>query len=179
MKLLNSSIVSIVKCSWDSFSDFNEDGFYNISEGDFFRFAAGAVIFVLDNGYEIGFSSLENIASITVWLEKDDKGNKNEDYYEDDEELFLIKNTDDVYATEKERDLKGQKIKEIRILKGKPKNSKFDDLPNETGLEITFENGHVLVLSHNLIESPSSFAIAYQSEICESNLKQLTGVKII
>ena len=177
-KILLSAIVgarikNIIRCSWDPFSSFDEYKLYNIAKEKFFRFTTGSVVFVLDNGIEIAFSSQEGLNSIVLWCERDAIGTKTEDYYRDDTDLNLIEVSDPQFTTEKERNLLGLRIVSVEVLKMKPPTTKYSGLPNEVGVNLLLEDGKSILLAHNLVQSSDSFAIAYDSEIPPQIMSEL------
>lgn len=177
--LIGSTVQNLIRCSWDTFEEFDKDELYGISESDFFRFTSGAIVLILDQQYEIAFSSQEDISSITVWVEKNTFGQTHEEYYATDEDLFLIGASNEQHTTERERNLSDQVLKSISILVQEPKNAKFIGLPNEVGLLFEFQNNEQLLLAHNLVQSSDSFAIAYFDGLSEEVKSSLTAIKIV
>lgn len=176
-QLKGRTIRKLTRCCWDSFEDFDPDHLYHIEKENYFRFSAGSVVVELDNGVEVSFSPIEEMASIVVWLQKDAEGPV-EDYFRDDEDVVFVENKEHSFTTERERNLSGKKIVSVAILKRKPQSVLYEDLPNEAGVELKLENGERLVFAHNLINAPDSFALAYREEIPKKTASDLTRQKV-
>ncbi len=175
--LLGKKISNIIRCSWDLFTDYDPEGLYSIKKNDFFRFTSGAVI--IECGLlEIGFSSLDNLSSITVWLEKDQSGKINKDYFRNDPENHLIGANDNNYTTFREKRLIGQEIVSIKILKREPLNSKHEGLPNAVGIQFEFDSGESMIFAHNLVEAPDNFCITYKDEISFDTWKGIIAYEL-
>lgn len=158
------SIGKLTRCSWENFSEFDPDKLYDISKEDFFRLTSGGIIIEFDNKLIIGIYSQENLNSLIIWGERNSKGEKADDYYLSDDN-YLIENSNSEYTRMRERNLTGQIIQDVQILKTSPKSDKYRELANEVGLLFKLENGEELIFSHNLIPASDSFCITYGNEI--------------
>lgn len=175
-RMIGKKVKSIIHCSQDTFDLFNEEGLYNISENDFFKYASGPVVFVLDD-LEIGFASSEKLNSIITWTESKDSS-RSEDYFRNDADFLLIENNDKQYTRDREQSLTEQVISSIEILTFPPPNSNYEGLPNQMGVCIWFDNNKHIVMSHKLINSPDSFCITYLDEINSEKLDLSTIITI-
>lgn len=167
-KMVGQKVKSIIHCSQDAFDSFNDEELYNLSINDFFKLASGPVIFVLDD-LEIGFASSEKQNSIVTWTESSGLL-RTEDYFRDDSDFLLIENSDKQYTRERDQNLTGQIISSIQIMQFPPPTPNYEELPNEMGVCIKFENDDHIVMSHRLIDSPDSFCITYLDEINSEKL---------
>ncbi|MNU71481.1 hypothetical protein D3C71_609110 [compost metagenome] len=176
-KMIGCKIKSIIHCSQDTFDSFNEEELYNISQNEFFKYASGPVVFVLED-LEVGFTSNEKLNSIVTWTESNGLL-RSEDYFRNDSDFLLIENSNKEFTGEREQSLSGQIISSIQILRFPPPTTNYEGLPNEMGVCIRFENNNHIVMSHKLIDSPDSFCVTYLDEINPEKLELSTISSII
>ena len=118
------------------------------------------------SGLAVGFASLEEKASVTLWVEVDDQERRERTNTTiDDPDLHPIDATDSLYSEPWLNKLIGQQVEAIFLLKRDPISAKDGDLPREVGLLFRFANGQELILSHQLHEGSESFAIVRGKEI--------------
>ncbi len=118
------------------------------------------------SGLAVGFASLEEKASVTLWVELDDQQRRDRTNTTiDDPDLHPIDATDLLYSEPWLSKLIGQRVEAIFLLKRDPIGAKDGDLPREVGLLFRFANGQELILSHQLHEGSESFAIVRGKEI--------------
>lgn len=163
--LVGCKVTSLVKTSYETFANHLE---YLDMTGQtdyrdrlsFFKYSYGSLLITFDNGAEYSFGSAEDLNSVIMSCQKDNRGQKNDNYILEDESVLDITSVSDFESEFVE--LLGQKIKTINILTMLGLNSKQASLPSEQGIEFIFENGSKLILSHNLTENSFVFAVLSQ-----------------
>ncbi len=131
-----------------------------------FRRTIGPLIMSFASGLVVGFASLEERASVTLWVEADDREHR--DWMAatiDDPDRHPIDARDPGYSESWLQELIGQQVESIFVLTRDPIGAKDGDLPREVGLLFGFANGQELILSHQLHEGSESFAIVRGDEI--------------
>jgi hypothetical protein len=160
--LLDSRILRITRYSWYQSQEAAEEikEMYDAPKSSVFRRTVGALSILLDSGLELGFSSIDSIASVTVWKVKPGD-------FEDDEdnELFPIDSCDQVYSEKDICQLIGKQVVKISILKRDYDNPLYVGLPCEVGLVLEFDNSSELILSHQISENIENFALVIRDEI--------------
>jgi hypothetical protein len=179
-EILNSRVLKMTRYSWyqsqEAAKEIAEEiaegigNIYDDPESSVFRRTTGALAISLESGLDIGFSSIDSVASITVWIDKHDDDN--------DDELFPIDACDPTYSEDSIRQLVGKKVVEISILKRNPINSLYVGLPCEAGLVLRFENDSELIMSHNLSDN-NDFSVILRNEIPSEVLEQLQEVPLL
>jgi hypothetical protein len=180
-KMEKSVINRVVRCSWDSPEKVANQiaEYFDAPTTSVFRRAVGALLIFFESGLVLGFGDQDSKASITVWLERDEKGECNEEFSViNDNELFFVEACDPIYSEESICQLVGKRIIKLSILKREPQNSLYVGLPCEAGLALRFENNSELILSHNLGESLDNFALLFRDKIDPEILDQLQEMPI-
>jgi hypothetical protein len=177
--ILSSRVLKMTRYSWyqpqEAAKEIAEEiaegigNIYDDPESSVFRRTTGALAISLESGLDIGFSSIDSVASITVWIDK---------HNDDDDELFPIDACDPTYSEDFIRQLVGKKVVEISILKRNPINSLYVGLPCESGLVLKFENGFELVMSHNLSDN-NDFSVIFMDEIPSEVFKQIQVIPVL
>ncbi len=144
-----------------------------------FRLTAGPLLIILESNLIIGFSSLPEKASVTLWLEQTEEGERDEELsILNDEELYPIDLCDPVYSEQPICELLNRQVRTIKILKKEPENVLLAQLPCEAGLLIEFDNGTELVFSHGLHDNSDDFAIIFKNEIGQDILDKLQEIEV-
>jgi len=127
----------------------------------------------LESGVTIGFASLPQLVSITLWVEETESGEQgNEGRVSEDNKLFPIDSCDPVYSEKPICQLIGKQVIKIKILKRRPKSARVASYPCEAGIIFETEDGFEFVLSHGLHNYSDDFAIIYKPEYCPTSLKR-------
>lgn len=161
-QLIGCKVVNLVKVSYETFAahleylDLIERNTYR-DRLSFFKYSYGSLLIVFDDGVEYSFSSSEDLNSVIMCCQKDNRGQKNDKYILEDESVLDITSVSDFESEFVE--MLNQKVKAINILTALGLNSKQESLPSEQGIEFIFENGKKLILSHNLTENSFVFAV--------------------
>jgi hypothetical protein len=156
-------ITKLSRFSWIPGSQAVED--YQIQHSQVFSLTAGPLIVHFDSDLVIGFSSNPSIGSIILWVEKNEIGEVKQELTEFNNDLFNIDANDIKYSCSFWASLIGQKISSTKILKRKPQNSLYEELPNEVGLVITTESEDHFIASHGLHDNSDDFSIIEKSQI--------------
>ncbi len=167
IELLNNlpglTLVKLVRYSWwNGEETISELG---INSNEVFSFCGGPILCYFNTGLVIGASSDSSRSSILLWVEKNEQGALSEDSFEEDAEYVPINSEDNLYSDEKWKQVVGNKIKEIKILKREPKTIKYANLDNEVGLLITMENDIKFILSHGLHDDSGDFSVIFENQI--------------
>jgi hypothetical protein len=174
-KILGSRVSKMTRYSWyqsqEAAKEIAEEiaegigNIYDNPESSVFRRTTGALVISFESGLDVGFSSIDSLASISVW----------EDEHDDDDELFPIDACDPIYSEDSIRQQIGKKIVEISILKRKHESPLYFGLPCEAGLVLKFENNFELIMSHNLSDN-NDFSVIFRSEIPSEMLEQIQEI---
>jgi hypothetical protein len=156
-------ITKLSRFSWVSGSQAVED--YQIQYSQVFSLTAGPLIVHFDSGLVVGFSSNPSIGSVVLWVEKNEIGAVKKELTEFDKDLFNIDANDIKYSCSFWAGLIGQKIADTKILKRKPQNSLYEELPNEVGLVVTMESEDHFIASHGLHDNSDDFSVIKKSQI--------------
>jgi len=126
----------------------------------------GPLVMSFASGLVVGFASLEERASVTLWVEAEDAERQDRtDTTIDGPDLYPIDATDHRYSESWLHELIRQQVEFIFLLTRDPIGAKDGDLPREVGLLFSFANGQELILSHQLHEGSESFAIVRGEDI--------------
>jgi hypothetical protein len=177
-QLKHYKISKLVRYSWLPPEEAAKE--WSIPLSSVFCLTAGPLLITLETNLVIGFSSLPREASITVWLEKTEKGEQDVDIsIENDGELYPIDACDPIYSEKSICEVLNKQVNSIKILKKKPENILLAQLPCEAGLVMEFEGLTLttkLLLSHGLHDNSDDFAIIFNDEIPQNMLNQLQEV---
>jgi hypothetical protein len=125
-----------------------------------FRRTIGALVISFSSGLTLGFSSIDSIASVTMWEAE------HSEFEEDEEdEFFPIDACDQNYSEKKVCQLVGNQVIEVSLLKREPQSALYVGLPCEAGLVLKFEDGLELIMSHKLSDNMDNFSIIFRDEI--------------
>ncbi len=131
-----------------------------------FRRTVGPLVMSFASGLVASFASLEERASVTLWVEADDQERRDQTAVTTDgPDLYPIDATNPGYSESWLQELIGQRVESIFVLTRDAMGAKDRDLPREVGLLFGFANGQELILSHQLHEGAESFAIIRGEEI--------------
>lgn len=176
-RLKNNKVCRITRYSWLLASQAMEE--WSIPASLVFRLTSGPLLLTLESGLTVGFASLPEKTSVTVWLEKADENDQKYGVIsEDSSDLFPVEACDSNYSEASICQLVGKQITSIQIIKKVPENLLVAQTPCEAGLIIGFENGDELVLSHGLHNNSDDFAIIFRQEILRSNIEGLQNISI-
>ena len=143
-----SSVKDIIRCVPKNQSHIND-----------FCDSEGSILIELHSGDIIAFYNQDELNSITLWLEKSEKGEVNEnDYFLYDEDFLILRATETQESIVKE--ILNQVIISLDVIyQHKHRNHKYDELPNEVGLIIGFQNMKFLSLSHYVFSKSNDFEV--------------------
>jgi hypothetical protein len=180
-EILNGRVLKMTRYSWyqpqEAAKEIAEEiaegigNIYDDPESSVFRRTTGALTLSLESGLDIGFSGIDSVASVTVWIDKHNDDN--------DDELFPIDACDPTYSEDSIRQLVGKKVVEISILKRNYTSPLYSGLPCEAGLALKFENDSELIMSHNLSSEIDNFSVIFRNEIHSEILEQIQEVPIL
>lgn len=174
-QLQHYKVSKLVRYSWLSPEAAAKE--WGMPQSSVFRFTAGPLLITLESNLVLGFSSLPEKASITLWIEETEAGERDEaTSILNDEELYPVDACDPVFSEPSICKLLNKRVISIKILKKEPENILLAQVPCEAGLLITFDDNTELVLSHGLHDNSDDFAIIYQQEILpnlSSNLQEI------
>lgn len=185
IKMLPNAIVTrMVRCSSCSpdilkseyRDNFNEP--YPQPDSMIFSMTSGPVCIWLDSGIVIGVGSQPSLYSVTLWVERDQNGILSDDPCENDDDLFPIEASDERYSMDTIRQLIGQKIEKVSILKREADDPRLMGRPMEVGVVIYFENGTDLVLSHGLHNNSDDFSVINKNQIIPSIIPLLHEITV-
>lgn len=152
---------------------------YEIPNSLLFRFTSGPLLMVLESGLKIGFASLPEKVSVTLWVEETEAGEKSTELsIMEDDEFIEIDSCDSKYSQESICKLRDKRINEVKIIKRQPKSHKLASYPCESGIVFDFGEGLELILSHGLHEYSDDFAIIYREDIMSLYLEQIQEIPI-
>ena len=176
-KIKGSKIIKLVRYSTLTYSE--SERVYKIPNSLLFRLTSGPLLIILESGLKIGFASLPEKVSVTLWVEETEEGDKSNEYsIVDDDELIEIDCCNPKYSEESLCKLRNKRISEVRIIKRTPKSQKLACYPCESGIVLEFEEGLELILSHGLHDDSDDFAIIYREEIMPLFIEQIQEIPI-
>ncbi len=147
---------------------------YDIPQSSLFRLTAGPLLMTLESGLTLGFASLPEKVSITVWIEETESGEHgNEMLITEDNELFPIDSCDKIYGDKKIGELIGKQVIALKIIKRESQSYRLASRPCEVGLIFKFSGGSELILSHGLHNGSDDFAVIYRHEILPDFLDKI------
>jgi hypothetical protein len=178
---LDKKVIKMTRYSWYQPQEAEEEIAAEIAEGignihddpksSVFRRTTGALVISFESGLDLGFSGIDSIASVTVWVSRPEYG--------DDDELFPIDACDPIYSEDFIHQLVGKKIVEISILRRNYTSPLYSGLPCEAGLALKFENDSELIMSHNLSNDIDNFSVIFRNEIPSEILEQIQEVPVL
>ncbi|AFY40175.1 hypothetical protein Lepto7376_4040 [[Leptolyngbya] sp. PCC 7376] len=175
-KIIGQRVENLIRYSWWSAEESTAQA--DIDEHEVFSLTAGPLLLYFDSGLVIGAASNPSLNSVTVWIEEDqNEVVQSGKPIESDAQLFPIEARDRKYSHLLWRKLIGQKVCDFTILKQKPINVLYEDLPNEVGIIITFEQGLAFVLSHGLHDDSDDFSVIQKSHISEQVLNTIIEIQ--
>lgn len=139
-----------------------------------FSVTMGPLFLTLDSGLVVGFASSSSLASITLWVERDENGHTSHPLFDsgDNEESYMIPATDTHYCRPEFSDFLQRKILSLQVLKRPPQNVLYECLPRETCLVIRFDSGTALILSHGVYANLDDFFVLLERDIPSDVLQQ-------
>ena len=146
--LLGETICDVIICSWN---DFSEKLFF---EHD------GALYIEFSSGETIGFGSIDEFNSVTVWLEKSSSNKIDEDsYFLFDKEMNCKRASLDKHSGSIK--MINTFLSSVYLIKQiKFRNSLYDNLPNEVGIVFKLSNVYYLSITHYLFNKSLDFEVS-------------------
>jgi len=139
-----------------------------------FRFAPGPLVLWFEAGPAIGFGSLPEKASVTVWVEALPDGEHcAADSVTEDEELFPIDADDPQYSDATMAQVLGRTLKSIRVFTREAQNVLLARRPREAAIELEFDHGPTLVVAHGLHDDSDDMVVIERSQILPDLRDQL------
>jgi hypothetical protein len=168
--ILKNKVSRMVRYSWCNAQEAAEEieEMYDAKPKSTFRRTVGALVITLESGLNLGFSSQDSIACITVW-----EANYSDFEDDEDDDFFLIDACDELYSEREICQLIGKQVTEVSILKRKPQSALYVGLPCEAGLVLKFEDSSELIMSHDLSDNMDNFSIVFRDEIPSEILKTI------
>lgn len=176
-QLKHYRISKLVRYSWLTPEEASKE--WGIPQLSVFRLTAGPLLITLESNLVLGFSSLPEKASVTLWIEETEDGERAEEAsILNDEELYSIDSCDPVYSEQSICKLLNKYVTSIKILKREPENILLAQVPCEAGLLIKFDDDTELVLSHGLHDNSDDFAIIFKQEVLRKFSSNLQEVQV-
>ena len=139
-----------------------------------FRFAPGPLVLWFEAGPAIGFGSLPEKASVTVWVEAlPDGAHCAADPVTESEELFPIAADDPTYSDGTMAGVLGRTVKSIRVLTREAQNVLLARTPREAAIELEFDHGPTLVVAHGLHDDSDDMVVIERDQILPALREQL------
>lgn len=139
-----------------------------------FRFAPGPLVLWFEAGPAIGFGSLPERASVTVWVEALPGGERcAEDSAAEDDDLFPIDAGDPTYSDGTMAQVVGRRVKSIRVFTRDAQNALLARKPREAAIELEFDQGPAIVVAHGLHDDSDDLVVIERSQIRPDLLEQL------
>jgi hypothetical protein len=169
-------ISQLVRHSWLPPQDASQK--WHIEPASVFRLTAGPLLITLESSLVIGCASLPEKASVTLWLEQTEDGQRDAaSSLIDDADQHQIAACDPIYSERMICDLLGKQVTSIGILKKRPANALLAQLPCEVGVLLRFDHGS-LVLAHGIHDNSDDFAILFERDISSDVLKELDEIQV-
>lgn len=166
--LAGQELKRLVRYSWLPADEAVDE--YEIAKDQVFSLTTGPLLMYFSSGLTVGFSSDPSKNSIVLWVEKNEDGESIEELSENDEELFPIDaKTQPLYW----ECFLSKRISSLRIIRRKASTAKLAELANEVGLNVIFEDGSELLLSHGLHDNSDDFSVIRKEQITEDIVSQL------
>ena len=178
-QIKNHKILRLVRYS--TLSPEDAAGPYKIPHlpNSLFRLTSGPLLMTLESGLTIGFASLPELVSITLWVEETESGeHSDEGRISEDSQLFSIDSCDPVYSEKSICQLIGKQVIRIKLLKRRPKSARVASRPCEAGMIFEVEGGFEFILSDGLHNYGDDFAIIYKHEILPYFMEQIEEIII-
>jgi hypothetical protein len=176
-KIKEDKILKLVRYSTLSLEEATRD--YEIPHSSVFRLTTGPLVVTLESGLILGFASLPEKVSITLWIEETESGEHgNNRLISEDSELVPIDSCDPVYSEQSICKVIEKRVVKIKILKRRPKSFRVADRPCEAGILFEVEGGFEFILSHGLHDYSDDFAIIYNHEIIPYFMEEIQEITI-
>jgi hypothetical protein len=138
---------------------------YGVPQAQLFGLTAGPLALELESGCILGAGSQPSLNSVTLWLERDDRGQMPSDPMSKDETLTPIPAQDPRYADARWNAIPGQRVTSISILRRSGQSVLHDDLPSEVAVQLELESGDSIFLAHGLHDDSDDFSVLHREEI--------------
>lgn len=161
-------LTKLIRYSWESEDEAIDE--YEITRDEVFSLTAGPLLMYFNDGLVVGCSSDPSKNSVVLWVEKNERGENISELSEDDDELFAIDATDHGLWSS----YLNKRINSAKIIKRNVSSAKMEELPNEVGLALSFENGAEFILSHGLHDDSDDFSVIKRGDISKDMLEQLS-----
>ncbi|MEG4633669.1 hypothetical protein QUB56_29520 [Microcoleus sp. AR_TQ3_B6] len=176
-QIKNHKILRLVRYS--TLSPEDAAGPYEIPHSSLFRLTNGPLLMTLESGLTIGFASLPELVSITLWVEETESGEHGDEIViSEDSTLLSIDSCDPVYSEKSICQLIGKQVVRIKLLKRRPKSARVASRPCEAGIIFEVEGGFEFILSHGLHNYSDDFAIIYKHELLPYFMEEIEEIII-
>jgi len=133
-----------------------------------FSRTAGPLLITLDSGAVIGAASQPSLISVTLWLDRLQRGS--------DTGLHMIEADDQHFSQARFARMLGKRVASIAILVRSPENVKWRDRPRQAGVILGLDGAADLVLSHGLHDDSDDFSVVTRDDVKPSLWPRLQEV---
>ncbi|MEH0154711.1 hypothetical protein V6R21_11270 [Limibacter armeniacum] len=164
--LFSDKVKDLIRCS-----------LYKVVIGENFSSIEGALLIELYSGRIIGLNGQDELNSIVTWLEKSEKGEVNEDYYLNDNEIYPYTLAE--YSEDLSSMIINKKAAFIDVVYQQYfSNYKYMELPNEVGIIVGFEEGGFMTLTHYLFNQSNDLDLKITSNypMIDTNLFKIQRI---
>ncbi|MBB5020657.1 hypothetical protein HNQ59_003982 [Chitinivorax tropicus] len=169
--LIGVRIIDLVRYSWWPAGTVAAE--CGIGDAQAFGLTAGPLSIVFENGQILGLASDPTINSVVIWDESARRSTLSSIALNQDDELFPIFAQNEVYATPFWKQVVGNTLTQLTILKRKTMSAKEGELPSELGLRFRMQNGLSFVASHGLHNGSDDFSVLEESQLAPMELVEL------
>ena len=169
--LVGVRIIDLVRYSWWPANDVAAE--CNLLDEQAFALTAGPLGIVFEDGRIVGLASDPAMNSVVVWDEGARRSTSSNVALDQDEELFPISVQDEAHTTPFWRQVVGNTLVQLTILKRRTMSAKESELPSELGLRFQLQNGLSFIASHGLHNGSDDFSVLEESQLAQVELEEL------
>ncbi|WP_448649137.1 hypothetical protein [Pseudomonas corrugata] len=170
-KLAGKQIIKFFRYSWWDASEVSTH--CGVEDDMAFSLTAGPLVIYFECDIVLGFSSDPSLNSVIIWDEAARIASQSSSSLESDSELFSISETGR-FATAFWKDLIGDRVSGITILKRAQMNAKAQQRPSEVGLRFDVCGGKSFILSHGLHDDSDDFTVLEVSQVKAVGLEEMS-----
>lgn len=171
-RLIGQCIKQLIRYSEIPLNDLLQE--YALSPEECFARTVGPFVIYLESGLHVAIIEDVALNSIRIGVEQNEQEEKSPQAFTGDSDFYPIEATSSNAALFWHR-IPGQKIQRTNIIRRKPFNVRYEDLPNEIGLLIELEGGDAFVASRWISKGSFDFFILAKHEVNPDIIPDLIG----
>lgn len=147
---------------------------YDLTAEECFSMTIGPMVIAFESGLQVGLLEDLDLNSVKIRVEQTETGEQSPLAFVKDREFFSLEAGTSVSEPFWNR-IPGQVIRDIRIIRRKPINVRFEDLPNEIALRFELESGDDFVAGCGVSKGSYDFHVISKQAVDPGLLPDLIG----